>query len=125
MIILTERQVILLHRQLIEETGGIDGLRDKGLLQSALAAPFQSFSQIDMYPSIQQKGARLGYGLIMNHPFIDGNKRIGAHAMIVFLALNYIELDYTQEELIDIIMSTAAGQCTFKELLSWVLEHQK
>ena len=125
MIILTERQIILLHRQLIEKTGGIDGLRDKGLLQSALAAPFQSFNQIDMYPSIQQKGARLGYGLIMNHPFIDGNKRIGAHAMLVFLALNHIELDYTQEELIHIIMSTAAGQCTFKELLSWVLEHQK
>ena len=125
MIILTERQIILLHRQLIEETGGIDGLRDEGLLQSALAAPFQSYGQVDMYPSIQQKGARLGYGLIMNHPFIDGNKRIGAHAMLVFLALNHRELDYTQEELIPLIMSTAAGQCTCKELLSWVLEHQK
>ena len=125
MIILTERQIILLHRQLLEETGGIDGLRDEGLLQSALAAPFQSYGQVDMYPSIQQKGARLGYGLIMNHPFIDGNKRIGAHAMLVFLTLNHIELNYTQEELINIIMSTAAGQCTFKELLSWVLEHQK
>ena len=125
MIILTERQVILLHRQLIEETGGIDGLRDKGLLQSALAAPFQSYDNIDMYPSIQQKGARLGYGLIMNHPFIDGNKRIGAHAMLVFLELNHIALNYTQEELIDIIMKTAAGQCTFNELLSRVLNHQK
>lgn len=125
MIILTERQIILLHRQLIEETGGIDGLRDIGLLQSALAAPFQSYDKLDMYPSIQQKGARLGYGLIMNHPFIDGNKRIGAHAMLVFLELNHIELNYTQEELIDIIMKTAAGQCTFNELLSWVLNHQK
>lgn len=61
----------------------------------------------------------------MNHPFIDGNKRISAHAMLVFLELNHIALNYTPEELIDIIMKTAAGQCTFNELLSWVLNHQK
>lgn len=88
---LSKDQILLLHHALIEETGGLDGLRDEGLLESALDAPFQSFGETDVYPSIQQKGARLGFGLIQNHAFVDGNKRIGAHAMLVFLSLNGIE----------------------------------
>ena len=87
---LTKVQILLLHSELIRETGGAEGLRDEGLLDSAICAPFQSFDGIDVFPSIQQKGARLGYGLICNHAFIDGNKRIGVHAMLVFLALNGI-----------------------------------
>ena len=105
MIVLSAEQIRLLHSQLIQETGGIDGVRDIGLLESAVNAPLQSFDGIDMYPSVQQKAARLGFGLIKNHAFIDGNKRIGAHAMLVFLALNRISLSYTQEELIQIILS--------------------
>ena len=93
MIILSKSQVQLLHTQLIEQTGGIDGIRDDGLLDSALCAPFQSFDGIDAFPSIQQKAARLGFGLVKNHPFVDGNKRIGAHVMLIFLALNHIELE--------------------------------
>ena len=85
MIILSERQIVLLHDHLIHETGGTPGLRDEALLQSALAAPFQSFSGTDVFPSLQQKAARLAYGLVSNHPFIDGNKRIGAHVMLSFL----------------------------------------
>lgn len=88
---LSKDQILLLHHALIEETGGLDGLRDEGLLESALDAPFQSFGETDVYPSIQQKGARLGFGLIQNHAFVDGNKRIGALAMLVFLSLNGIE----------------------------------
>lgn len=99
---LSKRQVLLLHEQLVAETGGSAGVRDEGLLESALSAPFQGFGGVDAYPSIQQKAARLGYGLVKNHPFVDGNKRIGAHAMLVFLALNGIELEYTQRELADI-----------------------
>ena len=68
----------MLHSELIRETGGVDGLRDEGLLDSALNAPFQGFGDTDTFPSLQQKGARLGYGLICNHAFVDGNKRIGA-----------------------------------------------
>ncbi len=68
----------MLHRELIRETGGVDGLLDADLLDSALSAPFQSFGGTDAFPPIQQKGARLGYGLIQNHAFVDGNKRIGA-----------------------------------------------
>ncbi len=124
MIVLSAEQIRLLHSQLIQETGGIDGVRDIGLLESAVNAPLQSFDGIDMYPSVQQKAARLGFGLIKNHAFIDGNKRIGAHAMLVFLALNRISLNYTQEELIQIILQVAAGEADFQALLAWVIEHQ-
>ena len=96
MIKISKEQILILHSQLISETGGLDGIRDDGLLESALNAPFQSFNGTDAFPSIPQKAARLGFGLVKNHPFIDGNKRIGAHAMLVFLALNKIELEYTQ-----------------------------
>ena len=99
MIILSKQQVIALHTQLIGETGGIDGIRDESLLESALNAPFQSFGGQEMFPSIPQKAARLGYGIIKNHAFLDGNKRIGTHIMLVFLALNKVELYYTQKEL--------------------------
>ncbi len=79
----SKRQVLLLHQQLIEATGGSPGLRDEGLLESALSAPFQSFAETSAYPSLQQKAARLGYGLVKNHPFVDGNKRIGTHVVNV------------------------------------------
>lgn len=77
---LSKEQILELHSDLIQETGGVDSLRDEGLLDSALNAPFQSFGGTDTFPSLQQKGARLGFGLIQNHAFVDGNKRIGAHA---------------------------------------------
>ncbi|MCC8067212.1 MAG: type II toxin-antitoxin system death-on-curing family toxin [Clostridiales bacterium] len=124
MIILSKEQILLLHSQLLEETGGSDGIRDEGLLDSALNAPFQGFGNTDVFPSIQQKAARLGYGLVKNHAFIDGNKRIGAHAMLVFLALNKVELDYTQEELSEIFLQIAAGESGFEELLRWITSHQ-
>lgn len=110
---------------MLQSYGGVDGIRDEGLLDSALAAPFATFDGRDLYPSIQTKAVRLGYGLIRNHPFADGNKRIGAHAMLVFLALNGVELDYTQQELIDIIQSVAAGKASAEDLLQWVLRHQR
>ena len=117
MIILSREQIIALHSQLISETGGIDGIRDEGLLSSALNAPFQSFGDVEVYPSIQQKATRLGFGLVKNHAFIDGNKRIGAHAMLVFLALNGIELEYTQDELSDTFLGIASGDISQEELL--------
>ena len=122
--ILTKKQVLILHGQLVEETGGSAGLRDDGLLESALSAPFQSFAGEDMFPSVQQKAARLAYGLIKNHPFVDGNKRIGAHAMLVFLAINGIELEYEQSELSDIFLAVAAGTCEYENILQWILDHE-
>lgn len=124
MIILSQAQILMLHSQLIEATGGTDGIRDYGLLESALTAPFHSFADVDIFPSIQQKAARLCYGLVKNHAFIDGNKRIGAHAMLVFLALNKIELNYTQEELITIILGIASNKFSFDDLLTWIVRHQ-
>lgn len=122
--LISKRQVLLLHQHLVDETGGSPGLRDEGLLESALNAPFQSFGDTSAYPSLQQKAARLCYGLVKNHPFIDGNKRIGAHVMLVFLALNGIELSYTQQELVNIILQVAAGEKSYETLLAWVLTHQ-
>ena len=124
MIILSKEQVFSLHSQLIGETGGTDGLRDEGMLESALNAPFQIFDDTEVYPSIQQKAARFGFGLVKNHPFVDGNKCIGAHIMLVFLMLNHVELEYTQEELSDTILKVADGTYSFDDLLKWILEHQ-
>ena len=86
---LSKKQILMLHTQLIQQTGGSDGVRDYNLLDSALENPFQSFRGEELYPTIQAKAARLGYGLIKNHCMIDGNKRIGTHAMLVFLALKH------------------------------------
>ena len=124
MIRLSKSQVLLIHDQLISETGGSSGLRDEGILDSALNAPFQTFSGEDVYPSLQQKAARLCFGLVKNHPFVDVNKRIGAHVMLVFLALNGIELQHSQTELSDVILQLAAGEIEATDLLHWILAHQ-
>lgn len=121
---LSKEQVKMLHRELIKETGGTDGVRDERLLESALDAPFQSFDGVEPFPSIQQKGARLGFGLIKNHAFVDGNKRIGTHVMLVFLALNGIELSYTQSELSEFILSVAVGESSFEDMTKWIINHQ-
>lgn len=121
---LSKEQILMLHTQLIEETGGSDGVRDYNLLESALETPFQSFDGIELYPTIQAKAARLGYGLIKNHSMVDGNKRIGTHAMLVFLALNGIELSYTQKELYETILDVAASKLGYEDLLAWDLKHQ-
>ena len=122
--ILSKRQILMLHAALAARAGSLDGLRDEGLLDSAMAAPFQSFDNADAYPSLQQKAARLCFGLVKNHPFIDGTKRIGAHAMLVFLAVNGVELTYTQTQLSDIILQVAADEKDYPDLLDWLLCHQ-
>lgn len=121
---LSKEQILLLHSQLIRQTGGSDGIRDYALLESAIEAPFQSFGGDELYPTIQAKAARLGYGLIKNHCMVDGNKRIGTHAMLVFLALNGIELSYTQKELYEVILQVASGELEYEDLLKWILRHQ-
>lgn len=125
MIRLTPAQVRKLHEELITETGGLDGVRDEGLLDSALSLPFQTFDGQALYPSVQQKAARLCFSLINNHPFIDGNKRIGVHTMLVFLALNGVALAYTQAELISFGLSIADGSLTCEQILYWIMEHQQ
>mgnify|MGYP001851356003 CR=1 FL=1 len=124
MIVFTKEQLIRMHSALLAQTGGLDGLRDDGLLDSAIAAPFQTFDGKELFPDIREKAARIACGLIQNHPFIDGNKRIGAHAMLVLLALNGIELTYTQKELSDIILHIAASIASYEDLLAWILKHE-
>ena len=88
MIRLTAKNVIALHKQMIEKTGGSYGVRDEGLLESALASPFMTYDQIELFPSVYQKAARLCFGFVKNHPFIDGNKRIGTQLMLILLTIN-------------------------------------
>ncbi len=123
MIVLAKEQIITMHSMLISETGGIDGLRDVSLLESAIKAPFQSFEGTELYPTIYQKASRLGFGIIKNHPFIDGNKRIGAHTMLVFLSLNGIEIESTQKSLYEIILGVADDRVSFEEFTDWIIEH--
>ena len=122
---LSKEHILMLHSQLIDLTGGCDGVRDFDLLESAIETPFQSFAGEELYPTIQAKGARLGYGLIKNHCMLDGNKRIGAHAMLLFLELNGITLKYTQKQLYEMILAVADGSLEYEGMLKWVLEHQE
>ena len=121
--ILKKRQILLLHSVLIAESGGSDGVRDEGLLDSAVNTPFQTFSGQDLYPTVLEKAVRLGFGLIRNHPFIDGNKRIGTHATLVFLNLNSITPSYEDDELISTILSVASGEMDADGLLKWIQQH--
>ena len=106
MIILSKEQIIAIHDTLIDDTGGSYGIRDIGLLESALSAPFQTFDKAELYPTLYEKAARLGYGLVENHAFLDGNKRIAAHTMLLFLTVNGIQLKYTQKALADLFSSS-------------------
>ena len=121
--ILSKRQILMLHTALIAQTGGIDGVRDEGFLDSAINAPFQTFAEQDLYPTVLEKAARLGFGLISNHPFLDGNKRIGAHAMLTFMGVNQINLCCTDEELISLILQVASGRLDYDGMLEWLKSH--
>lgn len=121
--VLSKRQILMLHSMLIAQSGGMDGLRDEGLLESAINTPLQTFGGQELYPTVLEKAARLGYGLIHNHPFLDGNKRIGTHAMLVFLDINNIVLSYADDDLIAAILRVASGDMDESELLEWLKAH--
>ncbi|MBR0139944.1 MAG: type II toxin-antitoxin system death-on-curing family toxin [Firmicutes bacterium] len=124
MIKFSKEKVKLLHQLISEETGGTIGVRDEGLLESALEGVFATFDGKDLYPSKEEKGARLGYTLISNHAFVDGNKRIGMYAMLTFLEVNGIRLEATNEEVAETGLAVAAGTMGYRELLSWVIDHR-
>lgn len=123
MIQLTTQHIIQMHNMLIAETGGSKGLRDENLLSSSLANPFQTFEGFYIYPTIEAKAARLAFGLINNHPFVDGNKRIGILAMLTFLELNGIYLSYTNDELVSLGLSIADHSISFEEIIDWINNH--
>lgn len=123
MIRLSKEQVIKIHSMLIEQTGGSNGIRDEGLLDSALNAPFQTFDGEYIYKTIKAKAAKLGYFLVKNHPFIDGNKRTGILVMITFLEINGLEITCSDEELIILGLGLAEGKINYKDLLNWIIGH--
>lgn len=120
---LSKEQVIKIHNMLISQTGGSDGIRDEGLLESALNAPFETFDGEYIYRTIKAKAAKLGYFLVKNHPFIDGNKRIGILVMITFLEINGVEVTCTDEELITLGLDLADGTIDDEDLLNWIIDH--
>ena len=117
-------KVLLLHQLLIEETGGEDGVRDFGLLDSALEACYATFDGKELFPSKEEKAARLGCGLVSNHAFVDGNKRIGMYVMLAFLEINGISIDVSDEEIITVGLSLAEGKMNYEELLNWIKQHE-
>ena len=119
---LSVERIKKIHHLMIEETGGMDGVRDEGLLESAVNAPFQTFDDVPLYKTIEAKAARLGYSLINNHAFIDGNKRTGMMAMLLFLELNGAGKDYADEEIIRVGLALADGSMDDKALLDWILD---
>ncbi len=117
-------KVKLLHQLIAEETGGSIGIRDEGLLDSAIEGIYQTFDGKELYPSKEEKGARLGYSLISNHSFLDGNKRIGMYVMLTFLEVNGIKLECTNEEVAETGLSVASGDMNYEDLLTWVKNHE-
>jgi len=125
MIKFSKEKVLLLHKIMAEATGGGVGVRDEALLDSALEGVFAGFGDQEFYPTKEEKGARLGYTLISNHAFVDGNKRIGVYVMLSFLEVNGIRIRCTDEELVHIGLSVADGSMDYPALLEWVIEHKE
>lgn len=124
MIKFTEEKVLLLHRLITEETGGDPNVRDIALLNSALESAFATFDGVELYPTKQEKGARLGYALISNHAFVDGNKRIGMYVMMTFLEVNGIKIRPSNEDVARVGLAVAAGEMKYEELLEWIKENE-
>lgn len=125
MIKFSKDKVLLLHKLIAEETGGSVGVRDEALLESALESAFAGFGDKEFYPTKEEKGARLGYTLISNHAFVDGNKRIGMYIMLTFLEVNGIRMDCTNDEVYQTGMSVADGSMGYEALLQWVQNHAR
>ena len=123
MILLSIEEILSLHTKLITKTGGSDGLRDYGLLESAVFSALSSFGDKEAYPAIEETAARLMFSLVSNHAFVDGNKRIGVLVMLMTLKLNHITLQYSQAELIQLGLSVASGQSRYNEILHWIRTH--
>ena len=123
MIKFTKEKALQLHRLIADETGGSVGVRDDALLESALEGAFAGFGDNEFYPTVEEKAARLGYTLISNHAFVDGNKRIGVFIMLTFLEVNGIHVNCTNEDVFNIGIGVADGSISYEELLEWVRNH--
>ncbi len=117
---LSVAEVLTLHRLIMEQAGKISILRDLGALESAVAQPRHSFGGADLYPTLAAKAGALGFSLIKNHPFLDGNKRVGHAAIMAFLRLNGQSLVASVDEAERIILGVASGEVSRQELVDWI-----
>ena len=117
--------VLMLHAELIANSGGSSGVRDENGLQSAIAQPMMTFGGQDLYPTLAEKAAAMGFSLIANHPFVDGNKRIGHKAVETFLMLNDYEIDADVDEQERVVLAVAAGAMEREDWTNWVQAHLK
>ena len=124
MIKLSKEKVLLLHQLIAEETGGSVGVRDVGLLESALNGAYATFGGEELYKTKEEKAASLGFSLISNHAFVDGNKRIGMYVLLTFLETNGIKLRPTNAEVARVGLAVASGEMKYQELLDWILENE-
>ena len=125
MITLTKEQIFILHKCIYDRYGGSYGLRDEGLLDSALMAPFQTFAGEDLYPEDKDKIAHMAYALIGNHPFSDGNKRIGALVLLTLLQINGYMVESTNKDLTELIYRVAQGAGNDRDIRVWIEDHCK
>ena len=124
MITLTVSEILRLQQKLLDATGGLSGTRDLGLLESAVYSANQVFGEEEAYPTVEQRAARLAYAITQNHPFVDGNKRIGMLVMLMTLRLNHVQIQYTQAELIQLGLSVADNSYRYEDILAWITNHK-
>jgi death on curing protein len=125
MIKLDTAQVLHLHNIMCKATGGLPEIRDIGALESSLYHSYASFEGKEFYPTVEEKAARQAYGIIRNHPFLDGNKRTGLFVMLVFLELNKVKLYFSQSELVELGIGIAEGKTDSKQIIKWIIEHKR
>ena len=114
--------VISIHKLLIKEFGGSDGLRDLSVLESAIGRPYQTFDQIDLYPNTADKAAAIIESIVKNHPFIDGNKRTGYVVMRLMLMEDDLDIQATEDEKYDFVIQIADGRLDFEQIKQWIEE---
>ena len=125
MIKLSQDKVLLLHQLITEETGGSIGIRDIDLLESAINNAYNTFGGEELYKTKEEKAASLGFSLISNHAFVDGNKRIGVYVMLTFLEAEGIKMDCTNDDVIDLGLSVASGKMKYADVLDWIIKFKK
>lgn len=124
MIKFSKEKILLLHKLITEETGGDPNIRDINLLDSALESAFQTFDGKELYPTKEEKGARIGYSLISNHAFVDGNKRIGMYILLTFLEVNGVRINPEIDEVVRVGIEIASGKMDYEDLLEWILNNK-
>lgn len=125
MIKINKDKVLLLHQMIAQETGGAVGVRDIGLVESALNNAYATFGGEELYKTKEEKAASLGFSLISNHAFVDGNKRIGVYVMLTFLEAEGIKMDCSNEDVVNLGLSVASGVMKYDEILSWIKKFKK